>query len=175
MFRQQMDDDWYRVTTPWQDIYFLTSTGQQQSWRPDISASPMGCLEQFQWCNSAYPRERGCGPLASYYDSIIGAAPFFNLRDEDLDAKRPSSFDATSARFIWPVLAMDPYPTRLSAMLRSLGTGSLASQSRLTSGVQSPLPENQWQLDVLHWWNIIMASVQASWLAFCPHSPSLPS
>lgn len=159
-----MDDDWYRATTPWRNTYSPGSSGSQPTWHPDVSASPMGCLEQFQWCNSAYPRDRGCGPLASLYDSIYGAARFFNVTDEELDPRRPLSSDATSARFIMSVLAVFSYPTALSATIESLGTRSLASQSTYSSGTQFPLPENQWQLDVLQWWHITLAAIQASWL-----------
>lgn len=168
-FTQRVDDDWYRATTPWRAIYWPPISGRLPTWRPDVSASPMGCLEQFQWCNSAYPRDRGCGPLASLLDSLFGAAPLFNLTNltyEDLTRGRPLSSDTTSARLIWPWLAMTGYPTTLPALLGSLGTRSLASQSTLFSGVQSPLPENQWQLDVLQWWHIILAAVQASRLVF---------
>lgn len=159
-----MDDEWYRATKPWGDTYYPGSLGSQPMWRPDVSASPMGCLEQYQWCNSAYPRDRGCGPLASHLDSLYGAAPFFNVTNESLDADRPLSSDATSARFIMPLLAMNDYPTTVSATIGSLGTRSLASQSKYFGGVQYPLPENQWQLDVLQWWHIVLAAIQASWL-----------
>lgn len=160
-------DDWYRATTPWHSIYGSRKSGLQPTWHPDVSASPMGCLEQFQWCNSAYPRDRGCGPLASYYDSIYGAAPIFNVTNEILDSDRPVSSDAAAARFISARRAIGGYPTGLAAIVGSLGTRSLASQSKFFSGIQFPLPENQWQLDVLQWWHIILAAIQASWLVLC--------
>lgn len=168
-FIRPMDDDWYRATTPWGSTYTTQSSGRQPTWRLDVSASPMGCLEQFQWCNSAYPRDRGCGPLASQLDSLYGAARFFNVTNETLDANRPLSYDATSARFIMPVLAMFNYPTTVSGAIEALGTRSLASQSNYFGGTQYPLPENQWQLDVLQWWHITLATIQASWLVspFC--------
>lgn len=159
-----VNDDWYRATKPWQSTYVSRKSGRQPTWHPDVSGSPMGCLEQFQWCNSAYPRDRGCGPLASYDDSIYGAAPLFNVTNEILDSDRPLSSDATAARFISAQRAFGEYPTGLAAIVGSLGTRSLASQSKFFSGIQFPLPENQWQLDVLQWWHIILAAIQTSWL-----------
>ena len=168
LFTRPIDDDWYRATTPWGSIYYTTDTGRLPTWRPDVSASPMGCLEQFQWCNSAYPRDRGCGPLASWIDSLYGAAPLFNVTSETLDADRPLSSGATSARIIWPFLAMNSYPVTVTELLGSLGTRSLASQATLFNGLQSSLPGNQWQLDVLQWWHTILAAVQASRLVDIP-------
>ncbi|KAK9415840.1 hypothetical protein SUNI508_10140 [Seiridium unicorne] len=163
-FNEKMDDDWYRATTPWQSYYNTESSGRKQTYHPDVSASPMGCLEQWQWCNSAFPRNQGCGPLGSYLDALYGAAPLFgNLTSEDLDVDRPSSSDPTRNRFLWPTLVAFQYPTRLSHLLGTLGAKSLASQSRLFSGIQLALPNNQWQLDVLQWWSTVLASVQASW------------
>lgn len=161
-----MDDDWYRATTPWRTAYYSTEPGSKQTWRPDVSASTMGCVEQFQWCNSAYPRDRGCGPLASHMDALYGAAPFFNVTEEDLASYRPSSPDPNRARLIWPWMAMHDHPTRLANLLSSLAVRSLESQSKLFSGIQTPLPKNQWQLDVLQWWHIILAEIQASWSVF---------
>jgi hypothetical protein len=162
-----MDDDWYRATTPTDSFYYLSRSGSRPTWRPDVSASPMGCLEQFQWCNSAYPRDSGCGPLASLMDSIYGAAPLFNVTSEDLAPDRPLSSNATQARFMWPLLALLNYPNTLPGLLANLGTGSLASHSTLFGGIQSPLPHNQWQLDVLQWWHMIAAATQAVWLVLC--------
>lgn len=94
-----------------------------------------------------------------------GAAKYFNVTEETLDPNRPFSSNATSARFIWPLVAMNSAPTVLTAVLNSLGRASLASQSELFAGNQQPLPKNQWQLDVLRWWHIILAAIQASRLA----------
>lgn len=169
-FVQRMDDDWYRATTPWSTVYWQSVSGRLSTWRPDVSASPMGCLEQFQWCNSAYPRDRGCGPLGSFFDALFGAAPFFNFTYEDFVTGRPLSSSATSARLIWPFLAMTGYPTTLPDLLGSLGIRSLASESTIVKGYQLPLPENQWQSDVLHWWHIILAALQASRSVFFLHN-----
>lgn len=157
-----MDDDWYRATVPSRGFTMAAMPGLKPTWRPDISASPMGCVEQFQWCNLAYPRGRGCGPLASWDDSLYGAAPFFSVTNETLEMDRPLPSDSTSARFIWPWMIMDGNSMRLPDLLGILGISSVASQSKFWSGLQSPLPQNQWQLDVLQWWEIMLAAIQAS-------------
>ncbi|KAI0544175.1 hypothetical protein F4679DRAFT_591693 [Xylaria curta] len=161
-FAQLMDDGWYRATDFLTTISHSSASGSQPVYRPSVAASPMGCVEQWQWCNSAYPKDRGCGPLAGQSDALYGAAALFNLTSEDLDSDRPVSSEASGTRLIWPALLTLGYPTALPSLLGHLGAKSLASQSRLYSGVQWPLPNNQWQLDVIQWWNTILAAVQAS-------------
>ncbi|KAI0456529.1 hypothetical protein F5B21DRAFT_522677 [Xylaria acuta] len=163
-FSQLMDDGWYRATDLLTTIINSFASGSQKVYRPSVAASPMGCVEQWQWCNSAYPRDRGCGPLAGSADALYGAATLFNLTGEELYLERPFSPGSLGTRLIWPYLLIYGYPTALPQLLGHLGTKSLASQSRFYSGVQWPLPNNQWQLDVIQWWNTILASVQASWL-----------
>ncbi|KAJ3566505.1 hypothetical protein NPX13_g7103 [Xylaria arbuscula] len=161
-FGQLMDDGWYRATDFLTTISHSLASGAEKVYRPSVAASPMGCVEQWQWCNSAYPRDTGCGPLAGQSDALYGAATPFNLTGEDLYPDRPLSSEALGTRLIWPALLTLGYPTALPSLLGHLGSKSLASQSRLYSGVQWALPNNQWQLDVIQWWNTILASVQAS-------------
>ncbi|KAI0395573.1 hypothetical protein F5Y17DRAFT_474277 [Xylariaceae sp. FL0594] len=158
LFAQEMDDDWYRATERWKKAQYVYAgpRGSLQTYHPDIAASPLGCLEQWQYCNTAYPKKIGCGPLASWVDALYGVAPLFNLTDKDLDPERPSSSSASGARLIWPFLWMYQYPTTLATIVSVLGVKSLASQTRFQGG----------QLDVLNWWDIMSASMQASWLVY---------
>lgn len=163
LFSQEMNDDWYRATQPGPEYYTLGKSGVRTGYYPDTAASPMGCLEQWQWCNPAYPKEVGCGPLASYLDSVYGAAPLFNLTSEELDESKRLTSSASGSRFLWQVLITNEYPSRIADTLGFLGLRALASQSRFFDGIQYELPSNQWQLDVLNWWHIVLANLQASW------------
>jgi hypothetical protein len=51
-----------------------------------------------------------------------------------------------------------------AVFVQVLGMSSLASQTSFAQGIQFALANNQWQLDVLNWWDIASASFQASWL-----------
>lgn len=161
-FMEPIDDDWYRATTPWGSFYYYGISGYHEAWRPDVSASPMGCLQQYQWCNSAYPRDRGCGPLAGWDDSRYGAAPFFDMTDDEMDRSRSPPSDQTQARFVWPLMAIANSPTSVEILVNCLGPKSLASQTKLFSGLQSSLQQDQWQLDVYQWWQMVLAATQAS-------------
>ncbi|KAI1760961.1 hypothetical protein GGR53DRAFT_469785 [Hypoxylon sp. FL1150] len=163
-FIQAMDDGWYQVTTPGGTVRDTGGSGSASTYVPDQAALPMGCVERWQWCNSAYPRETGCGPLASGYDAMFGAAPLFNLTVADFDPARPVSPTETGNRFIWPVLIFWGYPSILPAMLKHLGARALESQTLLSDGIQWPLPDNQWHVDVKRWFSTMLASIQASFV-----------
>lgn len=134
----------------------------------------MGCVEQWQWCNPAYPGDSGCGPLASYLDSCYGAAPLFNLTEDELPggfSTLPSvgnisnPYSSYASRLVWPCLVQYFLPSSLANILGQVGTKSLDSQSLLFFGVQNPLPRNQWQLDATNWFHRVLASIQASYVS----------
>ena len=128
---------------------------------PVEAASPMGCVERVQWCNSAYPGYSGCGPLASLVDSIDGALPYFNMSKEELDITDNPTWSTTQgARLIWSTL-MQITGMQLSGILSHPGQKSLESQSLMMTGVQFGLQQNQWQHDVTNWWNTVLAYTQS--------------
>ena len=177
VYAERMNDLWYRATVPAYNISVSGSAGQKVVYRPESAASPMGCIEQYQWCNSAYSEGRGCGPLASQLDAIYGAASLFNLTENDLDKPRPSAPGEAGTRLIWPAMLTIHYPTFLSSLLRHLGAKSLKSQTHLFDGHQLPLPKEQWQLDVKHWWATLLSAFQASFVdsVFAPDDFALAS
>lgn len=175
-FIADMDDEWYRATSVASRIGNTlgeTSGDVRHTYRSEEAASPMGCVEQWQWCNPAYPGDSGCGPLASYLDSCYGAAPFFNLTEDELSeafSTLPSvgnisnPYSSSASRLVWPCLVQYFLPSSLPNIIGQVGTKSLDSQSLLFSGVQFPLPRNQWQLDATNWFHTVLASIQAAYV-----------
>lgn len=150
-----MDDDWYRATTRSNTVMANLDTNgsnwKEPGYMSDEAASPLGCIQQQQWCNLAYPKDRGCGPLAGHLDSVYGEGPLFNLTDEDMDKDSPTPTGAAATRMNWHALMTFAHPVAIINTLRHLGPKSLISQTKLYAGVQFPLPRNQWQLDVANW------------------------
>jgi hypothetical protein len=172
-FPEPMDDGWYKATDVLGDFHlgetWQTQIGETLLYKFTEAASPLGCIEQWQWCNSAYQDSPGngsaCGPLASFTDSLYGAAPFFNLTgDELLSVTRSNSSSPAAQRIVWQALLQSLSSTNIASILTKLGSKSLASQSLMSSGAQLPLPSNQWQLDVTNWWNIILALLQTTYV-----------
>ncbi|KAI0101953.1 hypothetical protein F4776DRAFT_676160 [Hypoxylon sp. NC0597] len=163
VFSQLVEDEWYRGTDIDGTFSNAAANGTHQKYRPQEAASPMGCI-RWQWCNSAYPPGTGCGPLTGSLDALYGAAPLFNMTVEDLIPDRPSSPTAIGTQLIWPALIFLANPHQIRYALVHLGAKSLISQSQLNSGIQLGLSTNQWQLDVIHWWNTVLASIQVSYI-----------
>ncbi|KAI1752533.1 hypothetical protein F4782DRAFT_120878 [Xylaria castorea] len=164
LFFEPTDDAWYRATVRDTTIATVQSPGRIQTYRPSEPASPMGCVEQWQWCNLAYPTDQGCGPLASFLDAIYGAAPLFNLTSQDFITDRPMAPTPVGTRLIWPAIVLGSSSPMIWSLLGYLGEEALASQDRLFSGVQWPIPNNQWQQDVTYWWNSLLSLIQVSFV-----------
>ena len=50
--------------------------------------------------------------------------------------------------------------TSLTSFVNILGVSSLISRTSLLNGVQGPLPDNQWQKEVEHWFTAHLADLQ---------------
>ncbi|KAJ2976482.1 hypothetical protein NUW58_g8076 [Xylaria curta] len=163
-FLERTDDAWYRATAKSAFIGNGQTTGETQTYRPTEAASPMGCVQQWQWCNLAYPKDVGCGPLASQNDAVEGAAPLFNLTSQDLGATWENGSTPVGTRLTWPLRVTLLSGSHIVYLLNNLGGKALTSQDRFYSGVQFPIPNNQWQQDVTFWWKTALSLIQAAFV-----------
>lgn len=163
-FYKSTGDPWYRATVP---LGFIgSSTGNYSSliYQPEEAFSPLGCVTQYQFCNPSLPANSQCGPLASWLDSLTGSASLFNLtREELLSDEFPDQ--RLGSRFTWLITQLTYSGRRFRGILHSLGDRALESQKYLSDGFMGELPENQWQLDVSHWFSTYLAAIQASFVA----------
>jgi hypothetical protein len=144
-FAEPIDDAWYRAIVPDAPLSTLGYNGTQQGLRPAEAASPLGCVEQWQFCNSSYDENIGCGPLGSFVDAANDGYASFGITQEDMDQTLENvTLSATAERYIWFARMQTNGVGRLDQLLTYLGPKSLASQSLLYSGVQFPIPTNQW-------------------------------
>lgn len=79
-----------------------------------------------------------------------------------------------ASRLVWLAELLNNAATNLEKLVQTLGPESLVSKSSLMQGYMGPLPPNQWQLDVTHWWSTYLASVQAAFVetAMGPADPT---
>ncbi|KAG6357480.1 hypothetical protein INS49_013357 [Diaporthe citri] len=147
----------------------MTSEWSKTIYRSDEAASPMGCIQQYQYCNA----EHKCGELASFYDAMITAAPFLGTPLDQLKGYVNAS-GRTSSQFIWFERIMySGYD--LASLIKIMRTSALASRSSYAMGTFGQIPNNQWKLDVTHWWTALLAAKQTAFVSVArgPRNPLL--
>ncbi|KAI0453580.1 hypothetical protein F5B21DRAFT_479152 [Xylaria acuta] len=164
VFNKRTEDDWYRATVPFRPIYYSSAEGYDEGYRPETAASPLACAHQLQWCNPSLPKDQACGPLASEFDSYIAAAPLFNVTEEELAPDRESSHSALGSTLVWGRLMNSYNPCTLYQFLSQARSKALSSEKQVYGSVATGLPDNQWKLDVIKWWNMLLAAQQASYV-----------
>lgn len=172
-FYEQTEDAWYRGTGSGYRVTDLAYEGSRRIYWPEEAASPLGCVSQYQFCNTALAPGKQCGPLAGRNDAIAESGPLFN-NTGPFDDEFITSASATANQFVWLILQLEYAATRLVTILETLGPASLASKQNLIQGFMGRLPPNQWQLDVTHWWSTYLASLQSAFVdtAIGPADPT---
>ena len=160
-------DDWYRVSPTSVNVVEGTQEIVESAavYLPLEPASPLGCVDQYQFC---YEDAQHCGVLASNFDARTSAVQLMTA-ESGANSTREFSFNYFRNAF------SGYQSTTISELLGQLGPTSLASKNSLTSAIQGPLPSDQWQQDVIRWWDITMASIQAAFLGLSYFNPSDPS
>ncbi|KAI1753937.1 hypothetical protein F4782DRAFT_539243 [Xylaria castorea] len=162
-------DQWYRVSPTSLNVGSSGSTDSQDSkpyFLPLEDASPLGCTQQWQFCRQS---ANNCGSLRSFSDAVASAAIIFNTTDEDLTNIVYNGTSAAQFHYFKTVIAEGP---GLVTVLEQMGPTSLISQKSLIASRQGPLPFDQWQLDVIHWFDIQMAGLQLSFLRTAYFNPT---
>lgn len=148
IFSAPTTDDWYSATTLQGYIQHASVVGKEAVYRQDEVASPLACTDQEQFCDTSLPADRQCTPLTSSNDAWTQAGAMLDGGDT-----------ASANRFDWfkSTVLNKPSPY---GIVQNLGTAALLSRSSLGVGIQRPLPANQWQLDVTHWFETSLAFIQ---------------
>lgn len=157
-FQEPVDDLWYRATGPTVPIVIVTESGLTPglpAYRPEEAASPMACLQQYQFCDASESR---CGPLSSWVDAQIGASELFESTMDSTDS--PSTESHRVSRFKWLTAMLTYAVPDVSYAVGQLGSSSLASTRSLYGNMMGPLPNDQWQVDVMQWWATYLAGIQ---------------
>jgi hypothetical protein len=167
-FTKPTKDPWYAVSdVPGSTLVYVDDINEpEKGSQTDLyystePASPLACLEQFQYCNPNLPEETSCTRLGSRYDAASEARQrVFNVSEPEL------------TRFIWIMRALTLTSANVIQLVSDLGPQSLSSRHGLSDSAQGPIPDNQWQLDVAQWFSIILATIQNAAVAAALGPPS---
>ncbi|KAF1941655.1 hypothetical protein EJ02DRAFT_512318 [Clathrospora elynae] len=148
----EINDPWYasHQTVPG---YRLPFTGWGNltvgAYFADQDASVLGCAKQYQIC---YPDAAGnparCSRLGGKQE-LFWLLTSLTQTETQLNRTKWSIMSALTGN-------------ELDAFVQTLGSASLNSRYSLVSGIQGPLPDNQWQLDVEHWHAATLVAMQGS-------------
>jgi hypothetical protein len=158
-FSRETRDPWYEAThNAGAQLLLISAEDLNQTitmplYGANNPASPLGCKTQHQFCTSGQPAGSQCAPLSPYLDFIETALVTFLANQEVANRRINWLYDA--------ILSVAPVLPDIPA---ALGSHSLLSRQGLSANIQGPLPDNQWMLDIQHWHNITLASLQDSFV-----------
>ena len=148
-----VDDPWYAAhSSPFNVVAASAENGDDGHvtenatiYFRDQPVSVLGCVEQYQICNTDQSIEDQCTPLT-------GAR---QLMDAVNGLTLTSAQRATAQ-----ILADASASTSIDQVLDALGTSALLATQSLVGSIQSPLPSNQWTLEVESWVKTELAQLQ---------------
>ncbi|KAF2266955.1 hypothetical protein CC78DRAFT_566402 [Lojkania enalia] len=155
LFSEPTDDPWFSAHEP----YTIPRSTDLGGYLSDHLASPMGCIEQYQFCN---PHKSGqpCTDLAGIL---------------------PASGDALTTLDLSPM--QQEIVNVIMNIVYALGVNigaafdpdglKLAAQDSAYSAWQLPLPNNQWEIEMQHANNIVLANLQKAIVSYT-QGPSTP-
>ncbi|KAL9116911.1 MAG: hypothetical protein Q9187_006560 [Circinaria calcarea] len=148
-FTKPINDSWYSA--------HLHHTIELQSFQKkpanltlyyhDDPVRVLGCTSQYQFCNPVLEPQISCTPLDGIW-AVQGLAEALWQTDR------------SKALFRWSSKAILENGIGLPEVIGMLGVSSLTSRYKLALGLQGPLPDNQWKLEVIHWFTVTLADLQ---------------
>ena len=164
-FANKTEDDWYKATKPWKTYidFYGTKPERLPAYMQNEPASPLACVEQWQYCNPNLPEQDRCAPLSSLMDA--------GDRGSDLFGHNTETFN----RFIWIYSIITSNAAVVGSAVDALGSQALTARNYLASGYQRSIPANQWQKDVAFWFAVSLTSHQEGFVttAAGPSDPRL--
>ncbi|KAF2138136.1 uncharacterized protein K452DRAFT_361593 [Aplosporella prunicola CBS 121167] len=150
-FNSYSNDSWYQIKDS-SDASMVSdeSTGEMDLYYQKEPASPMACVTRQQYCFPSLSKENRCTALSSNIDAGLDAG-YMHQKRKDQDG------------FIW-VSPVSASAMTISEVVNIMGQQALASRYNFRHGIQGPISENQWQLDVEHWHASTLAHLQDGYL-----------
>lgn len=142
-FVSPVDDPWYSAHT------LNNDTGYYSLDRP---VNPLVCQTQYQYCNpnnAQYP-DGGCALLDGMYPAT-NATTNTTFWSSTAQMQSASLFAMVNTGFV---------DLDIGQIVANLGSSALLARNSMSAGDQSPLPRNQWQLEVRHWHDSMLAMLQ---------------
>lgn len=158
LFASRSQDPWYQATEVIGHVRDNLLDGSWDAYTFPEPASLLGCIEQFQYCVPGPSGNTSCTEPAGYYDTTAQLSALLGLGTYNAMIDGPVSG-------LWSSWGSQQLGWTGLDVLATLGSSSLLSRGSITDGVQGPLPANQWQLEIQHWFATSLTTLQASTVA----------
>ncbi|KAF2017544.1 hypothetical protein BU24DRAFT_388882 [Aaosphaeria arxii CBS 175.79] len=146
-----VDDAWYSAHTP---KIFRTVTGSNITlYGQDEPASALGCIHQAQVCNPNAPEKDRCLPLAGIASGTLQKFPALwanGTAEQEMLAWIQRIF---YSRYLFA-----------NSIISKAGISSLSARFNAGFEVTGPLPDDQWENEVLRWAGAASTSLQAQFV-----------
>lgn len=127
--------------------------------RPDYLVNTMVCAEQYILCN---PSTSFCTPISGWVD-LLG----YVHSGGTMEFNRAQTI--TAMRIVNSLINASTY-----GIVGDIGIAALWANSKVIMNTMSPgLPPNQWQIEVLGWFQTVLARLQASLVEFASNDNGL--
>jgi len=152
--------------SPVYDLFFSANgmrnktLGGQTLFLPDAYVNVMVCAEQYVVCN----------PSTS---SCTAPGGWEHLSDGILNKNTPG-FNAAQISTAWRIL-MALVDSNMYSSVEGADAGALWAKNLVTMNISPGLPDNQWQIEVLGWFQTILARVQAYMIDYASSTAGLSS
>lgn len=148
-FAGQSNDPWYSAHVP-SSLTSMRKWGLQGDvslYTRDDPVRVLGCTSQYQYCNPNLEPDKRCTPLSG-------------ILEVDLLAHDLWDNDRQRALFNWTASAILQNSMAFNDVITDLGVTALTARTKMSANLQGPLPDNQWQLEVEHWFTSALADLQ---------------
>ena len=149
VFFNKTADPWYSAQK-FQGYLFVMGTNTSiPIYAHDNAVRALGCIERLLFCNPNLPGNSSCTPLT-------GRSKAFQLGPQlwqDLTQQ---------AYFNWSTSFIQVSNLGIDTTASIIGTAVLQSRSTLFDGLQSFIPDNQWELELENLFKVTLASMQSS-------------
>ncbi|OIW34366.1 hypothetical protein CONLIGDRAFT_688166 [Coniochaeta ligniaria NRRL 30616] len=143
-----VEDPWYktgtRLNATADNLPLPGGSTNVSVWVWDQPSHPLACRMSMQACNPNLPEGQQCSPLGGINDFVANAMSLYT--------EGTPGYELTKwlLEAVFVNAGMMDVPGTLNAE-------ALLSRKTLIQGMQGPLPDNQWQLEVEFWHNTIVA------------------
>ena len=145
-YLEPVNDLWFEALN--KEVFGNAKFGNQTAYYADLPIRALACVQQYQFCRPSLEEAKRCTPLDGIFEATRIASSTLFSQPED------------SERFLWSVSAIRDMAGGFGELVRTLGGRSLLASDYVAVMGQNGLPDNQWELELEHWFKFTMADLQ---------------